>query len=370
MFSKYKKTKSPELKTVMTPVAAAPSPAKTAPSAAAPTTPKAQLQRAETPQPSAHPKVARKKVAAKKELDPAKVHEREIRKRIADLRMQMHEVVLDSLNLAELNKISKEQLRREVTMICMEYINLNKIALNKEERGEMEDARLEMIRAGFYNEDAVRIFSFAKLAGGLGGLALGFVLYNLFTDPEEPSMQQMLMMIGLPGMVGYFLPKMHANSKRQKRIDQIAMGFPDALDMMLVCVEAGQTMDQAIPRVGKELRSSYEFLADELETVAHQIKAGKDRATVLREFANRCDNDDVMAFVNTLITAQSFGKSISDALRVYTLEMRDKRVMVAEEKANKIPTKMTLCTMAFTLPPLLIVLVGPAIVTILDVVNQ
>lgn len=134
MFSKYKKTKSPELKTVMTPVAAAPSPAKTAPSAAAPTTPKAQLQRAETPQPSAHPKVARKKVAAKKKLDPAKVHEREIRKRIADLRMQMHEVVLDSLNLAELNKISKEQLRREVTMICMEYINLNKIALNKEER--------------------------------------------------------------------------------------------------------------------------------------------------------------------------------------------------------------------------------------------
>lgn len=242
--------------------------------------------------------------------------------------------------------------------------------LEPQERGEMEDARLEMIRAGFYNEDAVRIFSFAKLAGGLGGLALGFVLYNLFTDPEEPSMQQMLMMIGLPGMVGYFLPKMHANSKRQKRIDQIAMGFPDALDMMLVCVEAGQTMDQAIPRVGKELRSSYEFLADELETVAHQIKAGKDRATVLREFANRCDNDDVMAFVNTLITAQSFGKSISDALRVYTLEMRDKRVMVAEEKANKIPTKMTLCTMAFTLPPLLIVLVGPAIVTILDVVNQ
>lgn len=89
-----------------------------------------------------------------------------------------------------------------------------------------------------------------------------------------------------------------------------------------------------------------------------------------REFANRCDNDDVMAFVNTLITAQSFGTSISYALRVYTLEMRDKRVMVAEEKANKIPTKMTLCTMAFTLPPLLIVLVGPAIVTILDVVNQ
>lgn len=242
--------------------------------------------------------------------------------------------------------------------------------LEPQARDEMEEARLEMIRAGFYDEDAVRIFNFAKLAGGLGGLALGFVLYNFLVSAEETSMQQMLFMIGAPAMIGYFLPKMHVNSQRKKRVDQIAMGFPDALDMLLVCVEAGQTMDQAIPRVGKEMRSSYEFLADELETVAYQIKAGKERATVLRDFADRCDNDDIKAFVNTLITAQAYGTSISDALRVYTLEMRDKRVMRAEEKANKIPTKMTLCTMAFTLPPLLIVLVGPAIVTILEVVNQ
>lgn len=242
--------------------------------------------------------------------------------------------------------------------------------LEPQSRDEMEEARLEMIRAGFYDEDAVRIFNFAKLAGGIGGLLLGFLLYNTLVDPEASSVQKMIAMIGGPGAIGYFLPKMYVDSHKKKRVEQIAMGFPDALDMLLVCVEAGQTMDQAIPRVGKELRSSYEFLADELETVAYQIKAGKDRATVLRDFAGRCDNDDILSFVNTLITAQSYGTSISDALRVYTLEMRDKRVMRAEEKANKIPTKMTLCTMAFTLPPLLIVLVGPAIVTILDVVNQ
>lgn len=135
---------------------------------------------------------------------------------------------------------------------------------------------------------------------------------------------------------------------------------------MLVCVEAGQSLDQAIVRVSKELRSAYPALADELEIVAYELKAGKDRATVLREFAHRVDLQDVRSFVTTLIQSTSFGSSISEAIRVYADEMRDKRVMRAEEKANKLPTKLTLGTMVFCLPPLLLILVGPAIYDILQ----
>ena len=123
-------------------------------------------------------------------------------------------------------------------------------------------------------------------------------------------------------------------------------------------------MDQAIIRVAREIRPSFPALADEFEIVSQQIKAGKDKPTVLNDMAERCGVQDVTSFVTVLVQSQSFGTSIAEALRVYAGEMRDKRVMRAEEKANQLPTKMTLATMMLTVPPLLIILVAPSIVGI------
>jgi tight adherence protein C len=134
--------------------------------------------------------------------------------------------------------------------------------------------------------------------------------------------------------------------------------------MMLVCVEAGQSLDQSIVRVSKELRSGFPDLSDEFEMVSQEVKAGKDKATVLKDMSDRCGVADVTSFVTVLVQSQQFGTSIADALRVYAAEMRDKRVMRAEEAANKLPTKMTLATMMFTVPPLLIILVGPSVMGI------
>ena len=145
------------------------------------------------------------------------------------------------------------------------------------------------------------------------------------------------------------------------RQQEIQNGFPDALDMLLVCVEAGQSLDQGIIRVSKELAAGYPALAEELEIVSAEVKAGKDKTNVLRGFAERAGVADVSSFVTVMIQSQQFGTSIAEALRVYAAEMRDKRVMRAEEKANKLPTKMTLGTMMFTVPPLLIILVGPSV---------
>jgi tight adherence protein C len=131
--------------------------------------------------------------------------------------------------------------------------------------------------------------------------------------------------------------------------------------MMLVCVEAGQSLDQAMLRVATELRAGFPDLADEFELVNFEVKAGKERAQVLRDMAERCGVSDISSFVTVLIQSQQFGTSISEALRIYAGEMRDKRVMRAEEKANTLPTKMTLATMMLTVPPLLIILIGPSI---------
>jgi tight adherence protein C len=179
------------------------------------------------------------------------------------------------------------------------------------------------------------------------------------------TQNQMMYTIG-PGGIGYMLPKYWVSRRVGARKEAITQGFPDALDMMLVCVEAGQSLDQSIVRVAKELHASFPDLADELEIVAYEMKAGKDKERVLREMGTRCGVQDVSSFVTVLIQSATFGTSIAEALRVYASEMRDKRVMRAEEAANKLPTKMTLATMMLTVPPLLVILVGPSVRGILD----
>ncbi|MFW2587788.1 type II secretion system F family protein [Sagittula sp. SSi028] len=243
---------------------------------------------------------------------------------------------------------------------------LNKYAqfLEPQDEKELSEIKLKLIQAGYRSKDAVQIYYFLQFALGLSLLAAGVTYYLLFIDPETATMNTKLMYILGPGVVGYMGPKYWVNKRMAARQEQIQNGFPDALDMMLVCVEAGQSMEQAILRVAKEIRASYVALAEEFEIISHEMKAGKDRTQVLNDMGERCGSQDVSSFVTMLNQAQTFGTSISDALRVYASEMRDKRVMRAEEAANKLPTKMTLTTMMLTVPPLLIILVGPSAVGI------
>lgn len=238
---------------------------------------------------------------------------------------------------------------------------------NAEELSAME---LKLRQAGYQSKDSVRFFHFAQFALGIIGLILGLVyVYVLNADTEFDGQQMMIRIIG-PGGAGYMLPKYWITRRIAERKEKITSGFPDALDLMLVCVEAGQSLDQSIVRVAKELHSSYPDLADEFDIVAYEMKAGKDKDKVLRDMATRCDVQDLSSFVTVMIQSATFGTSIADALRVYASEMRDKRVMRAEEAANKLPTKMTLATMGLTLPPLLIILVGPSAKSISNLGNM
>jgi len=232
--------------------------------------------------------------------------------------------------------------------------------LEPQDEKQLSKMRLTLMQAGYRDKDAVRYFHFAQFALGIGLLLLGVIYFVLFKSGDDVSTQQTLMYILGPGGVGYMLPQYWITKRQQSRQEEITDGFPDSLDMMLVCIEAGQSMDQAIIRVSNEIRASYPALADEFQIVSLQIKAGRDKASVLNEMAERCGVQDISSFVTVLVQSQTFGTSVGEALRVYAAEMRDKRVMRAEEKANKLPTKMTLATMMLTVPPLLIILVGPS----------
>jgi len=242
--------------------------------------------------------------------------------------------------------------------------NLDKFAafLEPQDQETYSATRLKLIQAGYRSQHAVRTMHFAQFALAIGFLIVGVLVALIRVD--SMNLQSTLMTILVPGAVGYYLPIYWVERRRQTRQQNLTEGFPDALDLMLVCIEAGQSLDQSIQRVATEIRPGYPDLSEEFEIVASEMKAGKDRVNVLRDMAERAGSQDISAFVTVLIQSASFGTSISEALRVYAAEMRDKRVMRAEEKANKLPTKLTLGTMMFTLPPLLIILIGPSIYNI------
>lgn len=236
--------------------------------------------------------------------------------------------------------------------------------LEPQNEDEYSAVKLKLLQAGYHGKNAVRSYHFLQFALGILGLALGGIYAVFKMSQGDVTTQDLVLMIMVPGGAGYMLPKYWVTRRQAIRQEAIENGFPDALDLMLVCVEAGQSMDQAILRVSTELRSGFPDISDEFEMVGQETKAGKDKTTVLKDMAERCGVQDITSFVTVLVQSQQFGTSISDALRVYSLEMRDKRVMRAEEKANKLPTKMTLATMMLTVPPLMAILIGPSIYAI------
>ena len=242
--------------------------------------------------------------------------------------------------------------------------------LEPQDEEEYSAVRLKLLQAGYRSKNAVRTYHFLQFALGISFLIFGAIYAVMKSASGDPTTTNLIMYVMIPGAVGYMLPKYWVTKRQQQRQEEITNGFPDSLDLMLVCVEAGQSLDQAIQRVSKEVRAGYPALADEFEIVGQEMKAGKDKTTVLRDMSERAGVTDVSSFVTVLIQSATFGTSISEALRVYASEMRDKRVMRAEEAANKLPTKMTLATMMLTVPPLLIILIGPSIYEIANTMNS
>ena len=238
--------------------------------------------------------------------------------------------------------------------------------LEPQDEEEYSAIRLKLIQAGYRTKSAVKTYHFAQFALGITLLLLGVAYAVYKSSTGDPSTKNTILSILGPGMAGYYLPKWWVGKRQKERQEEMVNGFPDSLDMMLVCVEAGQSLDQAIIRVSQELKSGFPALAEEYETVSNEMKAGKDKTQVLRDFSERTGVADIASFVTVLIQSTQFGTSIAEALRVFSAEMRDKRVMRAEEKANTLPTKMTLATMMFTVPPLLIILIGPSIYNIYE----
>jgi tight adherence protein C len=227
---------------------------------------------------------------------------------------------------------------------------------------ELSRARLNMIRAGIRGENSFEIFMGLKLfLAPL--LTIAFLEFNAnLTNPMQFPVDVVLA-IWVCGFV-FFVPNMWLNSKIKERQQALERALPDAMDLLVTCVEAGLGLDAAISRVSQELALSSPILGEELNHTFLEVQAGVTRADSFRRLAERTGVEDLRSLSAMLIQTDIFGTSIARALRIHSDHMRIKRMQQAEEKAAMVSVKMTIPLVLFILPSLIAVVMGPAIVMI------
>ncbi len=227
---------------------------------------------------------------------------------------------------------------------------------------ETSPQRQRFIHAGFRGDNAPQVFYGVKtLLTFL--LPVLFMLYSGVRSVPLENQTMMLWIFALAG-AGYYLPNAYLARRIFVRKREVFENLPDAIDLMMICVEAGLGMDAAIARVAQEIRLKSEILADEMHLVGLELRAGATRERALRNLALRTGVEEVDLLVTMLVQADRFGTSIADSLRVHADSLRTKRRQRAEEAAAKIPVKLLFPLIFCIFPSMLLVLLGPAFISI------
>lgn len=229
-------------------------------------------------------------------------------------------------------------------------------AVKPKEAKELSKTRTSLVHAGFRQPKAVEIYWGIKAGAGLVGLVLGTLLAMSGRLPGQYKMFVVLACVA----GGFYLPGILLDARVKKRQKAIQHGLPDALDLLVVCVEAGMGLDAAIYRVCLEMVSKEPILSAELRLLTLELRAGKSRREALKNLSSRIGLEDMGSLVAMLIQTDMFGTSIAQTLRVYADAMRTKRFQMAEELAAKLPVKLLFPLIFFIFPTLLIVILGPA----------
>ena len=214
--------------------------------------------------------------------------------------------------------------------------------------------------AGYRSPSAPRVYTMIRIA--LVFVFPGIYLALAFFSAEPPDLVRMYLFCSILAAIGLYLPNIFIRAKAERRKNEIVNGFPDALDLILVCVEAGLGLEAALDRVGREISRSYPLIASLLIETTLMMRAGASREMALRQLADGSGVDEIRSFSTLLIQSDKLGTSIANTLRVYASEMREARRMRAEEKAHRIPVLISIPLVACMLPTMIGVLVLPAAV--------
>lgn len=226
-----------------------------------------------------------------------------------------------------------------------------------------EGVRAKMIAAGYTSREAPRIFTLVRIVTTLAFPAV--FLFSAMLSKEPPSVLKLYLFGAGLAVLGLYFPNIFIQAKIDRRQREIVNGFPDALDLMLVCVEAGLGLEAAFDRVGREMTLSHPLVANMLGTVVLELRAGRSREEALRRMSDRVQVDEIRAFCTLLIQSEKLGSSIGQTLRVYAAEMREKRRLRAEEKAHRLPVLLSIPLVTCMLPVMIGVLMLPAAIRII-----
>jgi tight adherence protein C len=220
--------------------------------------------------------------------------------------------------------------------------------------------RATLVRAGFRSDNAVPVFVGIRILTTLGMLVVCIAMEPHL--PPNPMLKLLLMISGCAA--GWIMPRFFLEKRVTRRQEILRLSLPDALDLMVVSVEAGLGLDQAIQHVGRELQVSHPQLSEELMLVMLEMRAGQRRSDALRNFAERTGETEIRKLVAILIQNDRFGTSMGDSLRTHSDYMRIARRQEAEERAGKVGVKLVFPIFFFILPSMLIVAAGPGILQI------
>ena len=239
--------------------------------------------------------------------------------------------------------------------------------------------RRRLIQAGYRGPHAVRNYYLirtglglllpAPLLIGIFGFAFNAGSFTVKVPLINISASSTLVVLSILVALGFYLPPLVVRRRIAHRQLTIREGFPHALDLMQVAIQAGLGFDAALARVGEELQAARPHLAEEFSLVVLELRAGKPRDRVLQDFAQRTGVEEINSFQTVMNQSIRYGTSISDALEVYAHEMRHKRMMRAEELASQMPVKMSIAMVVFLLPTLFLIFMGPVVIRFVRVIT-
>ncbi len=290
-----------------------------------------------------------------------------------------------SLVLAVYNWVVNKEIKKRITKIVRQgwtpadtslskKANTHKVApviniLSKlslpEEGWQSSIVQIKFLQAGILNKNVPHYYYAVKTLLTLV-LPLVLALFLYFTQPFSPLARIMLFVL-LTAATGYYLPEISLRFITKKRTERMRKSLPDMIDLMVICTESGMGIDAAIARISREMARTNPDLAQEFYLAALEMRAGVTRIEALRNLALRSRLEDLEDLVSVLVQADKFGTSLAEALRVQSDMMRTRRTQRAEELAAKIPVKMTVPLILFIFPTLMLVLLGPAVIQLMQV---
>lgn len=255
--------------------------------------------------------------------------------------------------------------RKRDSLMLMERV-VTKLKLMKSKNAAA--AKIKLAQAGWRTNQALTTYLFAKAVVPIlcAVLAVG-LFYGLKLGGFGKPVNAMLSIGAV--LIGAYAPDIYVKNAIQKRQHAIRMALPDGFDLMVICAEAGLSLDSALERVSREMAGSCAQLSEEIGLTAVELSFLPDRHQALNNLAMRVPMPNMRALINTLLQTERYGTPLAQSLRVLSAEMRNERMMRAEEKAARLPAIMTVPMVIFILPPLFVVLIGPAALKTIDALS-